>query len=103
MIVITITKKPPVGHFLVTKPYFLSSNFNPILDEGAPTSTGGIENVVELADILGIGRKLLVHSQRYSLGWGIEASNAKPISYTWNFVINGMYKRQHHRIQFWFS
>lgn len=66
----------------------LQSDFNPILDEGAPTSTGGIDNAMNLADALGIESNLQPVSNTYLVGWGEAGANPKPVLYTWSFIIN---------------
>lgn len=61
---------------------------NPILDEGAPTSTGGIENAATLCDILGIPLVLDPPRDNYLHGWGDECLGAKPIVRSWTLTVH---------------
>ena len=60
---------------------------NPILDEGAPTSTGGIENATILCDILGIPLSLEPPWERYYHGWGQDCLNAKMTVCSWTMTV----------------
>lgn len=66
----------------------LPPDFNPILDEGAPTSTGGIQNAMKLADALGLNFNLQPVSQPYLVGWGDCGANPKKVIFNWTFTIN---------------
>lgn len=63
-------------------------DFNPISDEGAPTSSGGIQNATELADALGAGLHLTPAEQRYFVGWGDRGADAEPFLYKRTFTLN---------------
>lgn len=52
---------------------------NPILDEGAPTSTGGIENAITICDVLGIHLTQDPPRDTYYHGWGENCLDARPI------------------------
>ena len=60
---------------------------NPILDEGAPTSTGGTENAATLCDILGTPLVLESPRDRYYHGWGEECLNPKLIVASWTLHV----------------
>lgn len=59
---------------------------NPILDEGAPTSTGGIDNAIVLCDVLGITLSLDPPRERYYQGWGEDCLGAKLIVCSWTLT-----------------
>lgn len=61
---------------------------NPILDEGAPTSTGGIENAATLCDILGIPLNLDPPRERYYHGWGDGCYGAKMVVCSWTLTVH---------------
>jgi len=65
----------------------LPPDLNPILDEGAPNSTGGIEEATALCDQL--GRELTLDPPRaqYMHGWGTNAAEARPVTCTWTLVV----------------
>lgn len=46
----------------------LQRDINPILDTGAPTSTGGTNNAMELAEMLGITFEVYPPSELYKHG-----------------------------------
>lgn len=71
----------------------LRPDLNPILDEGAPTSTGGLLNATQLCDRLGIDMHLEAPQEVYRHGWGHEGSNAKDIIYTWRLTVNDIYEK----------
>lgn len=60
---------------------------NPIIDEGAPTSTGGMTNAARICDMLGIRFEVQEPRSHYMHGWGIECSDAKPIKCTWGLTV----------------
>lgn len=66
----------------------LRTNLNPILDEGAPTYTRGVENASRLADMLGIPLMLDMITQPYLHGWGKDCAIAKPVQYQWKLTLN---------------
>ena len=66
----------------------LRADINPILDEGAPTSTGGIINASQICDFLCIPLTLRPPRTDYHHGWGLDCSGAKPIKHTWDLTIN---------------
>lgn len=66
---------------------------NPIIDTGAPTSTGGTEEAAKLCQILGIQLNLSPPRAIYQHGWGTECAQAQHIRHTWYltlFDINGL-------------
>ena len=68
-------------------------DLNPILDEGAPTSTGGILNAAALCDAL--GRELVLDPPReeYYHSWGSIGADPKPIVAAWSMVVNDVENR----------
>lgn len=69
----------------------LRADRNPILDGGAQTSTGGIEEATALCDALDV---LLVQEpprDNYLHGWGMHGANARPIVCTWTLAISDAY------------
>lgn len=71
----------------------LPLDLNPILDDGALTSTSGIENATALCDALCIPLDLDPPRAHYFHGWGDTAENAKPFIATWTLVINDIHGR----------
>lgn len=68
-------------------------NTNPIIDTGAPTSTGGIEQATKLCQALGIEFQLSPPRTVYHHGWGSQCEKAKRIRNTWYltiFDVNGL-------------
>ena len=65
----------------------LGANPNPILDEGSPTTWGGIEDAAYLCDTLEIILNLDPPLGNLSLGWGTDFINAKPIMASWIFTV----------------
>lgn len=59
---------------------------NQVLDEGAPTSTGGLVNAARLSDMMGLEPMIDPPRERYLQGWGEQRADARPIVYTWNMV-----------------
>ena len=59
---------------------------NPILDEGAPRSVGGIESAVELCDAIGIPFAPDSPRDQYKHSWGMDSNSAQPIICTWTLV-----------------
>lgn len=62
----------------------LPLNLNPILDEGAPTSTGGMTNATRICDLMGIPLSLDPPRSRYLHGWGINCEEARPVINSWD-------------------
>lgn len=60
---------------------------NPILDEGAPRSIGGIESAVELCDALAIKFYADLSRETYMHEWGIHGGDANPVICTWTLVV----------------
>lgn len=60
---------------------------NPIVDEGAPSSTGGIINAATLCDLLGIQLVLETPREHYEHGWGEDCHDARPIVASWTLTI----------------
>ena len=65
----------------------LQTDPNPIIDEGAPSSTGGIINAVTLCDFLGIPLTIFAPREHYEHGWGDDCHDARPIVATWTLTI----------------
>lgn len=65
----------------------LLSDPNPILDSGAPTSTGGINQATAICDALGIALALEPAREIYFHGWGATCSDAKPIRCSWTLTV----------------
>lgn len=61
---------------------------NPIIDEGAPTSTGGIHDATELCNSLGITLELDQPRSRYTHGWGMGCADAKDIICSWHLTVH---------------
>lgn len=60
-----------------------SPNFkNPIIDTGAPASTGGNEQATILCQVLGISLHLTLPRAIYAHGWGSKCPQAQQIRYT---------------------
>ena len=59
-----------------------------MLDEGAPTSTRGVNNSVQIFDALAIPMVLKPPHESYQHGWGQRCADAKPIHYTWDLSVN---------------
>ena len=74
----------------------LRADINPILDEGAPTSTGGIINATQLCNYLGIPLTLRTPRDEYHHGWGQNCSDARPIVHTWDLTINDKMESRHY-------
>lgn len=66
----------------------LPLNLNPILDEGAPTSTGGLINAARICDMLGISFSLDPPRSEYLHGWGTECAGARPILCSWDLKVS---------------
>ena len=64
---------------------------NPILDEGAPTSTGGIENAITLCDVLGIPFEIDPPRERYYHGWGDQCLGARITICSWTITIHDIH------------
>lgn len=65
----------------------------PILDEGAPTSTGGIDNAAKLCNILGMNLKLKPSRSLYHHRWGMNAADSKHVVASWYLTINDLNKK----------
>lgn len=63
-------------------------DLNPILYEGAPSSTGGLEEAVKLCDQLEIQLVLDPPREAYLHGWGITCALSKLIIATWVLIVN---------------
>lgn len=61
----------------------LHSDPNPIFDVGAPTSTGALNQVTHLCDVLGIALNLEPPRSTYMHGWGTDCLDAKPVVCSW--------------------
>lgn len=66
----------------------LRTDLNPILDEGAPTSTGGIEEATAIYDQLGIRLVLDPPRNLYVHSWGATSQDPRSVVCTCNLVVN---------------
>lgn len=66
----------------------LHLNLNPILDEGAPTSTGGLTEATQMCDMIGMPLRLEAPRADYLHGWGIGCADARPIINSWDMNVN---------------
>lgn len=62
---------------------------NPIIDEGAPTSTGGMRNGAALCDQMDIAFQVDKPRASYLHGWGDKCADAKTIGFSWSTTIMG--------------
>ena len=69
----------------------LQTDLNPIIDEGAPSSTGGIINAAAVCDILGIEFKLHPPREHYEHGWGEQCHDPRPILASWTLTVMDRY------------
>ncbi len=70
-----------------------ASDPNPILDEGAPISVGGIYAATLLSNILGISFVMSACTRHYTHSWGPSPSSAQPVLGSWSFTtfdVNGL-------------
>lgn len=65
----------------------LPLDLNPILDKGAPNSTGGLTNITRICNIMGIPLTLDTPRARYIHGWGTKCAGAKHITNSWDLTI----------------
>lgn len=65
----------------------LQADLNPILDEGAPVSSGGTLNAARLADQLGIEFKVRNPERESCIGWGQNCADAKTVICIWNLTV----------------
>lgn len=63
---------------------------NPILNSGAPTSTGGVYYTLLLAELDGIHLARSRHKALYGRGWGIDCGSDREIRYTWHLTFVDM-------------
>lgn len=63
---------------------------NPIIDEGNPTSTAGIESIIRLCEILDRDVILDKPRARYRRGWGPAASDSAEIVASWCLYLQDM-------------
>lgn len=61
---------------------------NPILDEGAPRSIGGMNNAMRLCDVLGYKFEVDAPREDYWHGWGDQAADLRPVQCTWTLTVN---------------
>lgn len=61
---------------------------SPILDDGAPTASGGIDNAAKLYNTLGLCLNLIPPRMLYINRWGINGTDAKPIVASWYLTVN---------------
>lgn len=62
-----------------------------MLDEGAPTSTGGIINAARLCDVMELPLRLRAPRQEYKHGWGAEFLDAKSRTWKWDLMVEDGY------------
>lgn len=60
---------------------------NPIIDEGAPTSTGGTIEAAALCDMMAIPFEVHRPRAEYLHGWGTDCAGARPIKCTWHVTV----------------
>lgn len=65
-------------------------DLNPVLDEGSPTSTGGISTVLALCEVLGTQFQAERSKSQYRRGWGNEALNSRPIMCAWTLTVQDL-------------
>lgn len=65
----------------------LHTDPNPMLDEGEPTSTCGINDEANLCDALERPMKLRQPREQYSHGWVDKCSDDKDIRRTWDIMV----------------
>lgn len=56
---------------------------NPIIDEGAPISTGGITNAARLCDLMGINYCVKPRTKIYYQGCGHDCAQPMPVTCRW--------------------
>lgn len=56
---------------------------NPIIDDGAPKSTGGIESAARLCDMFEVKFEVKPAVSVYYQGWGHDCANPKLVKCTW--------------------
>lgn len=61
-----------------------------MLDEGAPTSTGGVIDAMRLCDALARPLNLRAPREEYSHGWGTNCADAKKIKWSWDLMVEDM-------------
>lgn len=76
----------------IPQPAQLHNYINPILDEGAPTSTGRIMDANWLCGALSIPIKLQSPRSEYNHGWGTEFLNSRPIIASSHLTLHGIDK-----------
>lgn len=59
----------------------------PIMYEGAPTSTGGMEDAVTMCNLLGIPFKVEKPDEVYMHGWGTDCAGARQVKCSWEITI----------------
>lgn len=63
---------------------------NPMMDEGAPTSIGGLNNAARLSDALGMPLQLSQPKSVYRHGWGDGCADPKTVVATWHLRTSDM-------------
>lgn len=63
------------------------ADVNPILDEGAPTSVGGMVEEAMLSNFMGMKVMVEPPRERYHHGWGQDCAEAKPVVCTWTILV----------------
>lgn len=74
----------------------LQVDLNPILDQGAPKSVGGIHTAAKLSDALEIPFTLEPPRSQYMQGFGSNCADAKPIIGSWSLPIQDIYGKRTH-------
>lgn len=60
---------------------------NPILDDGSPTSIGGMSSAIKLCEALGIPFKIRRPDKYYERGWGFQCQNSSVIACSWSITL----------------
>lgn len=63
---------------------------NPILDDGSPTSTGGMSSAIKLFEALGIAFDVRRPDKLYERGWGFQCQGASPIACSWSITVQDL-------------
>lgn len=59
------------------------ADHNPVIDDGAPRSTGGINSASSLCDMIGVRYEVERPSSVYYQGWGQKCADPKVVKCTW--------------------
>lgn len=67
---------------------------NPTIDTGAPTSTGGMDEVTHLSDVLGLTLTLDPLREQYLHGWGTGCNGEKRALCAWSLTVQDYNKHR---------